>query len=267
MLTMNLLDFFLELPTLFSFLIIVGTSIFFSIVCIFLFKKFILKNWEGADTNDNISFYLSTFGVFYGIMFGLHTVGVWENYESASNLADEEASNIVSLYRDSEAVEQFSDVELTDVIRDYTKYIYTEAWAKQADGIAKTNGKNYLTKYRDELLKFDPENPKEEILLAEVYSKYNDVIELRRKRLSYVDKQVPFIIWSLIIIGSVVTIVTSSLFHFDSIKQHILLNSFMGLTIGSFIFLVVMLDNPFKGNVSVSSDPYKLIYNEYMLGK
>ena len=262
-----ILNFVYDLPVYLSFIFIVGSFVIFALLLISLLKKFIFNKGEKDDsnaTNDNISYYLSTFGVFYGIMFGLHTVGVWENYEAANHLVDEEASVIVAFYKDAEVLEQNCKVNLTIHIRDYTQYVYDVAWKNQAVGKAHTNGSYYLNNFRDELMKCEPTTTKQEILFSELYAKYNEVLELRRQRLAFVDKQVPYIIWTLITIGALVTLITSSMFTFKNEKHHLLLNGLMGVTIGSFIFLVIMIDNPFKGEISISNDPYESIYHEYM---
>ncbi|HSY62752.1 MAG TPA: hypothetical protein VK796_12800, partial [Cytophaga sp.] len=76
------MDFFwiYDLPMVLSFLLIVGLITLFSVGGIFIMRPYVSVWWSGHDNNDQIAFYLSAVGVFYGITLGLLAAGVWQNF-------------------------------------------------------------------------------------------------------------------------------------------------------------------------------------------
>lgn len=246
-----------DIPLFLSFLLVAGTITFYSIGGIFLLRPYVKRRWEGHDNNDQIAFYLSAVGVFYGITLGLLAAGVWENFEDAEDKVLTESSAISALYRDVTAFPEPQRELLQTKLADYMEYIIYVSWPMHQKGMTKTNGTELLTDFHQILYSFEPKTQREEIIMAEALRQFNKISELRRLRLSSVTEGMPGVVWFMIFIGAAITLSICWLFNIPNIRLHVILNAFIGVAVGTLIYLILMLDYPFRGILSISPAAYQ----------
>lgn len=253
-----------DLPMTVSFLLVAGTITFLAVMGAVVMRPFVKKWWEGSDINNYIAFYLSAVGTFYGITLGLLAAGVWQNFESSNDKVVTEASAIGALYRDIESFPVPKNEALQKKLAAYTDYLIDSAWVLHQQGIKKTKGTVLLDTFQQELYSFEPKSQREMALFQEALRQFNKTSELRHQRLDSVTDGVPLVVWFMIILGCIITLSLSWIFHFPSSRLHLVLNGFIGLGIGTIIFLILMLDYPFRGELSISPDPYMQIRDDLM---
>jgi hypothetical protein len=61
-------------------------------------------------------------------------------------------------------------------------------------------------------------------------------------------------VWWIIFLGGTVTVGYTYLFGMHSFKMHLVITATMAASLALVIVLIVALDRPFRGEVSVSSD-------------
>jgi len=253
-----------DLPMVISFLLIVGLITLFSVGGIFIMRPFVAKWWSGHDNNDQIAFYLSAVGVFYGITLGLLAAGVWQNFEDAKDKVTTEASAIAALYRDVRSFPSPKSDSLKKHLATYTHYVINGAWPLHRKGITKTEGTKLLDDFQDELYAFEPKTNREVGLFQEALRQFNRLVELRRLRTSSVNDGMPFVVWVLILLGGSITLIICWLFNIPSLRLHVTMNGLIGLAVGILIYLIIMLDYPFRGELSISPEAYQQVYEQLM---
>jgi ABC-type Mn2+/Zn2+ transport system permease subunit len=78
----------------------------------------------------------------------------------------------------------------------------------------------------------------------------------RRYRLQVAKSGMPPIMWGVLIAGGGLTVLFTYLFEVENAKAQILMTSLVTLALSLNIVLVVLLSNPYKGHVSLSSAPF-----------
>lgn len=252
-----------DIPMLASFLLVVGIITLFSIGGIFIMKPFVSKWWSGHDNNDQIAFYLSAVGVFYGIILGLLAAGVWQNFEEAEEKVTTEASALGALYRDVRSFPAPKNEVLKKKLAIHTHYLMTDAWELHKKGVTVTKGTALLSDFQNELYSFEPKTEREIVLFEEALRQFNRVSELRRMRLNTINNGMPSLVWLLILVGGAITLIICWLFNIPSLRMHVILNGLIGVTIGTLIYLILMLDYPLKG-ISITPDAYIEVYDQLM---
>ncbi|MGI4959612.1 MAG: hypothetical protein ACRYGI_18685 [Janthinobacterium lividum] len=217
--------------------------------------------------NDIVGYYLAAITVFYGITLGLVAVGTWTSYSDADSKVDREAEVLGSLYRDTDGYPDPLRGILEGDLRAYTRYVIDISWPQQRRGIVPVGSMSYLEHFQKNLLKFEPVSGGQQVLHAETYRKFNDLVEARRARLSVVTAGLPGSLWSLVILGAVISIAVTLFFDTPSFSMHFWMTALMSALLGLMIFLVGTLDNPFRGEVSVSPDALEVVYLQTMNGK
>jgi hypothetical protein len=86
----------------------------------------------------------------------------------------------------------------------------------------------------------------------------------RQSRLAGVRTQLPGVLWYAVAIGALINIVLICMLNMRFFT-HMLLGAIVSFFLGVMIFLIASLDNPMRGEVSVSPDNYQLVYDVLMV--
>lgn len=129
-----------DLPNWLFCLMCVAFFVGFALIGQRLTRRATRKLLGDSDHNDLVGHYLAAFGVFYGITLGLISVGTWENFSDVETKAAQETASVAALYRDVSSYPEPKRTELTDELRDYTRYVVDVAWPAQRQGIVPVGG-------------------------------------------------------------------------------------------------------------------------------
>ncbi len=217
--------------------------------------------------NDIVGYYLAAVTVFYGITLGLVAVGTWTTYSDVGTRVDREAEVVSSLYRDITGYPEPIRDSLQKNLRDYLGNVINVGWQQQRQGIVPTGSGIFLERFQKQMLAFEPGTPGQQILHAESYKQFNNLVEARRARLNAVTIGLPGALWALVILGALISIAVTLFFDTQSLSMHLWMTILMSTLLGLMVFLIGTLDNPFRGKVSVGPDSLVLVYQQLMGGK
>lgn len=219
---------------------------------------------DNDESNDMVSFYLSAFGVFYGLTIGLIAVATWENFSSVDANVSQEASAISACYMDISRMPAPHAQELQGLMKEYVRYTIEDAWPIQQKGQIPKGGTERLTAFYDRLLAYEPTTESQKILLAEAVMQFNKIVELRRQRLQAVPSGLPPVIWIVVLVGAFLNIVLTLFFVTENLTFHVWMTTLLASLIGLLVFLIAAMDYPFRGEFSVSPEALEIIYDRFM---
>jgi Protein of unknown function (DUF4239) len=214
--------------------------------------------------NEAIAAFLGLSGVFYGITLGLIAVGTFDNFNQTYGIVNEEASALAALYTDISILEKPEKEKLMSTLRAYTKNVIEVEWQQQKIGITPNDNKNIFEDFKTIWFNYNPESVKDKIIYGEVLDQYNKLIEKRNLRLNAVTTCLPATIWGVLFLGAFINIVMTWLLVIKNRKLDILINTLVGLLLGTLIFLIASMDNAFRGEYCVSSDAFQLLLDGIM---
>ena len=225
-----------------------------------------LPHWYGdKDYNDIVGQFLSASGVFFGITLGLLAVGAWENFSAVDAAVTKEATNIGVLYRTVENYPEPHRTALTGQLRDYTRAEIDKAWPLQRKGqSAQAVGSAVLRAFSHQLTHIEPQGEAQKALHSEALRQFSNMIESRRERLASVTTQLPPIVWSVVIGGTVLNLSLMWLFVVENKRLHDLLTAILACLLGLLVFLLAVMDFPFRGEFSVGPDSFEMVYDQLM---
>ena len=209
--------------------------------------------------NDLIGYILSCFCVFYGLLLGLIAVTAYQNYSDADQNVTREAAALSALYEDVSRYPEPFGQDLRWMLRDYTRYVIKYAWPMQRKGIVPEEGNIRAEAFFDRLLDFQPSTPAEEILHAEALRQLNHFLECRRMRLYSVTSGLPKSMWFVMYIGALFNIVLCWMFDTRFMTQ-LVLGGILAAFLGTMMFLIIDMNQPFRGEVSIPADVFEALY-------
>ena len=198
----------------------------------------------------------------YAIAIGLIAVESWGNASKAANVASHEAAEIAALYRDLGGYPPPVQGALRDVLTRYVHYVINEAWPEQRRGEIPRGGTVILNELQRQLYAFEPQNKAQEAVHAETLRAYNTLIEFRRQRLEAVTYAVPAALWSVVLVGALLSIAASYVFNMESFLVHAVMSSLLAAMIGLLVFFILITDLPYAGVAGVGPDSYELVLHD-----
>jgi hypothetical protein len=135
----------------------------------------------------------------------------------------------------------------------------------QQRGIVPNNATDILNDFQEHFMSFEPTTERQKILATEAYRAFNELTESRRARLNSVTEEMPGPLWSLVIVGTLICIALTWFFHMPSFRMHIAMTVLFSALLGLIIFQIAVLDNPYRGRISVSPEPLERVYQQTMM--
>jgi hypothetical protein len=225
-----------------------------------------IRKWlgSGAEENEFVSYFLSAYGVFYGLMLGLIAVATYQNYSDVDGKVAREVTSIVALYRDVSSYPEPVRSNYRNHLRGYVHYVIEEAWPAQQRGIVPTGGSIRITHFQQDLFAFEPKTKGEEIVHAEAIRQFNVFIEARVAGKQSVGTALPEELWYVVVIGAALNLALIWMFVIDRVSIHLALSGILSLFVGLMLFFIAAMDNPFRGTLSISPEAYQMLLDTTM---
>jgi hypothetical protein len=220
---------------------------------------------KGAPThNDIVSFFFAGVGVFYGLAVGLIAVATWEDYNSIVSMVSKEGADLAELYRDLDGYPAPLRTQLEQELRTYTQFIVEKDWPAHRRGDVPEEGTQLLDQFENLLMAFEPSTEREKIVHAEALRTLDSIVEQRRLRLESVSTGLPVALWAIVLIGAWLNLAFTYLFWVENFRLHVLLVALFATFMALLVFVTAAMDNPFRGEISVSPDVFKDVLTKVM---
>lgn len=221
---------------------------------------------ERHSHNEVVGFYLGAVCVFYGITLGLVIVATWQNHSDVDTRVGEEAAAVGALYRDVSSFPDPNRTELQADLRQYVLQVIDVAWPEQRRGVVPQEEGVTLSKFQTHLAQFEPATEGQKALYTESYRGLNMVAQLRGRRLQGVRTGLPGPLWTIVLVGALLTTALTWFFDTRSQSMHLWMTVMLSALLGLLIYLLGALDSPFRGEISVGPQPFQLMYSRRILG-
>lgn len=215
------------------------------------------------DFNEIVSKFVQFFVLVYGLLLGLLAVAAYQDASEVEEIVGHEAAALGALYRDVGVYPEPIRSELQTGIRNYTRFIIDEAWPLARQGIVAGKGLEKTDGIYERLTRFEPQSAREEALHAATLRQFNTFFERRQERIHNVTAAAPAILWYTVAIGALLNMVLMWLFDLR-LGLHLLLGGIVAFFLATMITLIILLDQPLRGAVSVSPEAYELVYDRLM---
>ncbi len=251
-----------DIPNWLFATLVIGSFIGFALVGQRFTRRWVRKIAGGdGQYNELVGTTLSTVGVFFGMALGLISVGTWQTFADASTNVIQETNSIAVLYRSVSVYDEPDRTALRDSLKEYVSYTINEAWPIQKTGKVASGDLAKISDFQKKLVAYETESETMNNLHALTLGAFNNLLEHRRTRIQNVTLGLPDTLWWVVIFGSLLNIFIPWFLVYDRQVIQDLMIVLMAGTIGLLIFMMGAMDNPFRGEFSVSAEPFVWILN------
>ncbi|MBH1935904.1 DUF4239 domain-containing protein [Streptomyces sp. AV19] len=213
---------------------------------------------ETGKYNDAVGMLLGVFGAIYGIVLAFVIVTLWTQLETTETVVATEATDVAQIVRD---VRAFPPDRRDRIVADLDAYVHTVVeyqWPRMREGRADhTAATPRLDRVYADLQAYEPRTAAQQAFYEKALDGLDDIAAQRRARLRQSSQQLPLLFQVLVFGGALVVLAIICLFGNRRKSVQILFVGSVAVLIGFSLLLVIVLDLPFSGDLSVDPDPYR----------
>jgi hypothetical protein len=255
-----ILDWLHDLPFLAGLALVCAVFVLPTLIGSYLLQPKVAKLFRGErEINTVLGFLLNAFALYFGVLLALLSIAVFENHNKAEDAVVREAAAIIKLYRDVNSYPAESRPDLLGILDRYVDEVTGPGWKIQAQGGANPKEIDILTDLHRVVGKFEPKDIAHGVRYAETLRVLDDFVEARRLRISAGTSSIPRIMWFVVLVGAVMNTILIWMFDLRPFT-HAVIGGTLSLFVALVIYMVAVLDAPFKGTYGVSPEPLRAVH-------
>jgi hypothetical protein len=223
----------------------------------YLFRKYVHMRvlQSHNEVTGNI---FSCAGGLYSLLLAFVVFLVWDGFNDAAQHANMEFSVAKGLYRD---IQYYPDtLDARKVKKVYLRFI--EAVVQdEYPALARlepvpASSKKAFDDLFEVIEQMNPQTPALTTRSAEIFRHLNELATHRSLRQLDAGSGIPLEMWVPLLLGGLIVMVFTMMLDIENIRLHILLSALLGAFIGLVMYLIILLDYPFSGYMSVQPTGY-----------
>ena len=109
--------------------------------------------------------------------------------------------------------------------------------------------------------KVNPKNPYQIQLLSEMCHHLNELATFRGLHVIAMEAAIPVPMWLPMLLGALIILLCAMMLDIEHGWQHVFLNTLLGIFIGMFFFIIILLNHPYTGSLGIKPESYQQIFS------
>lgn len=244
-----MIDFFYGLPIWLATILVLGVALAVGLGSSLGLRALFRLRPTDLEREVAVSL-MQVVAAYIGIMIAFAGVVVWQGFAEAENSVHREAGSAAQLYRDLTTYGPETLAARND-LRAYVASIVKDEWPLLAEGKASNSTEIALARLFEEIGRIRPKDDRDSAIYSASFSNLNELVVLRRDRLIHSQSGIPVILWMVGLVGSVLIVSYTS--TFPPTRINVMMIAGISVTLGLIFLFILMVDQPYKGEFSVSS--------------
>jgi hypothetical protein len=256
-----MVSFLQSQPLWLSGLLLVGLPTGLAMLGAILVRRYVTLDRLTAN-NEVAGFKFAVVGVLYAVLLAFAIIVVWEKFTDADNIVAREAGAATNVYRLSYGVAEAPATSLRARLSDYLAATISDDWPAMEHANESSSARRALDAvYGSVLVSLSAQS--HSALVAEILHQLDEITQARRSRLAAADGTVPGVIWPVLFGGAAVTIGFTFFFGSQNLLAQSFMTGLLSVVIFSGLWIVLVIDRPFSGAVTVAPDAIAKVLAEF----
>jgi len=214
-------------------------------------------HWRSGENNDVAGIMLSAAVVVYSVAIGLCVVTLWEKLDEARRSTEAEATNLVAMVTGAQVFGTAVQDQIRAGVIDYNQAV-VDSWPQLVLGDGSSVVRGDLAAMVTTVGGLQPRTEAQRAYVDDAMARLASAAELRATAVRLAqEKQLPDVFWVAVLGGSTIVLALSLTCGVrDRMMRRILLAGVTS-TVGINLFLVIELNFPFLGQLSIGPDSYR----------
>ncbi len=235
---------------------IIAGSVAAALVFVLLISRLTLAPTR-KESNDFTGAVVTVIGTTYAVILAFMLWGVWSLYQGAQANEEEEANDLVNLYRLANQLPEPEKGQIQSVAAQYAHFMLDSEWPALAKGELPPQGGLMIDKLWQMMTQIDGKSPAQALIVAELLTDLRALTEHRQVRIMESREALPGILWTILIAGGIITVSMACFFGVTNIGFHILQVVVLAFLISLVLVAILEIDQPYQGGQVVSPDGFR----------
>ena len=254
-----LADFLYSHPTWLIGLIVIGIWTGLSLLGLVIFHRFVDVNLRHKDT-ETVGLTYAIVAVVYAVLIAFIVVNVFESAAKADEIATAEANQLSNLMLDANGLPPALGDKIRADLNQYIDIVVKKEWPSQQAGKLDEPvfepGWVSLGNLSTALASFEPATLGQSVNKGAMMQAADELIKARRNRIEAAGEHLPDVVWQILLLAGAIAVGYTYLFGAKSFGIHLSITGLISTTIALVFVLIIALDYPFRGEVSVGDDAF-----------
>jgi hypothetical protein len=206
--------------------------------------------------NDVTGWQLGILGTTYAVILGFMLYAVWTDFDTATQNVEMEANSLTNLYRLADGLPDGSRIEVQKLAREYAQKVITNDWPEMDQGRVPVESVGLASKMERALISVPDGSRTSGMAQDHAMTELSAMTTCRRTRLLENALSLPTVLWLVLIVGGMLTIVSSCMFGSQNRFLHGVQVVFFSLMIALALLAIADINKPFRGSVHVGNDAF-----------
>ncbi len=209
------------------------------------------------ENHEVAAIIFNAFGLFYGVMVAFVVFVTWSGYDEATKNLEMEANEVDDIFHITKVFPDRAGKVIQQALRDYVASVENEELTRMSQGQITLRSTGVLPRLMTTFYQMDEKSIPNRELYAETLKRLNNLAQYRRLRIFAGNDTVPSAVWLVLLVGGVFTVTYTFFFGMKNLKAQYIIATTLTVTIALILFLIYVLDHPFRGTSKVSSQPLR----------
>lgn len=255
-----LVNFFYTHSTWVVGLAVVSVWTGLSLLGLYLFHRLADGQTRRKDT-ETVGLTYAIVAVVYAVLIGFIVVDVFETFAKGDEVATAEANKLSNLMLVSAGLPPQTAEAIRGDLDKYIDIVTKREWPSQQAGklgdAVFEPGWTTLAYLSARLAEFEPATPGQNVNKGEMLRAMNELMKARRSRVLAAGEHLPDVVWQILLLAGAVAVFYTYLFGAHSFGIHLTITGLISTTIALVFVLIIALDYPFRGEVSVGDEAFE----------
>ncbi|MES2273970.1 MAG: DUF4239 domain-containing protein [Chlamydiota bacterium] len=242
-----------------SSILVMFPSILFCLIILWIVRK-TFSIHELRKNHDVVGFSFSIIGVLYSVILGFTVISAQSRYNEVLQTVENEAIMLADLYRDAGLFAPEEKQAIRTSLRNYVDYVIKKEWWQPIERKIRMETQDVMEKIWKSYYDITIRDEKTKIWYAESISKLDNFMNARLSRQFSSWQHLGTMMWTLLIVGAVVTISFMYFFGLESLHVQMMMTALIAGYLSFMLYLVFSLDNVLKGPEGIKPDSLEQIY-------
>ncbi|MEO9170650.1 MAG: hypothetical protein ABI278_05680 [Candidatus Aquilonibacter sp.] len=218
------------------------------------------------EHNEVAGFIVAVVGVLYAVLLGFLTVVVWEHFSAAEDQTVQEVDAATDIARFADQIDAIDRLRVVSDLKSYTGAVIHDEWPKMQNGESSAKAQLYVTRLFADASEMRVKSLRDANLQNHLLDRVQTMADLRRRRITSDQSAMPPVVWASLIAGGAALMGFIYLFGLKNFKAQLLMTAATATMIGLCFSIVISLDYPYRGDISISPERWIALDRELTAG-
>lgn len=234
--------------------VLLPLSIVLSLPPYFIRKKYSFD--EIKKNNQVAGFKFSMLGAIYAVLLAFIMLEAYRNYNMVSERVQNEAAAVSDIFRAVNGLQDSAKTAFRSHLDSYAREVTYKEWDMMKSGTDSKVAWKLFDSLWNEILKYEPHNPKEATFYNKVIDNMEQLGDLRRLRILSMGSMIPGFMWLVVFLGGMITLGFTYFFAGEKVNIQMWMTGIVSFCLMLFLTLIILMDNPFSSSIAIDADAY-----------